>query len=129
MDVSKHSVRNLVAVIDDNDGILDALQLMLEIQGWSVRTYRTGEDFLSDLNDQAPMCLILDPHLPGMSGDELVRLIATSSHNIPIIGLTARPNSAISRAMGARGVVVMLTKPVSGDELLKHIGSILVEHC
>ena len=110
----------IVAVIEDDLSVLDALGLLIEHQGWEVRTYSTGADFLRDLkaNDRID-CVILDSHLGGPDGDEVARRLIGSK--IPIIGLTARPESHVTRRLEMLNPVVMLTKPTQPDELIDWI--------
>ena len=108
-----------VAVVDDDEAILDAMQLVLEDQRWDIRTYSTGEAFLADLCDLNPVCVVLDPHLPGVSGAEVARSVASAG--IPIIGLTAHPGSVLASQVVDSGAWAMLTKPVTCDQLVECI--------
>jgi FixJ family two-component response regulator len=110
-----------IAIVDDDEDILDAIQLVLEDQGWGVQTYATGEDFLADLRSHKPDCLILDPHLLGLSGGEVARSVANGNDRIPIIGLTARPVSPLAIEVMNAGAGAMLTKPVTAETLIEHI--------
>ncbi len=108
-----------IAMVEDDEAILDSVRLMLEFEGWDVWVYQTGEAFLEDARAAQADCIILDPHLPGMNGAEVAR--STASWSIPLIGLTARPSSPITLEMNKIGVHVMLTKPVAIKDLVSHI--------
>lgn len=118
-----------IAVVDDDVRILDAIAMVLEAEGWTVQTYTTGEAFLIDYpRMDGPRCLILDPHLPGMNGAEIVNTILCDDSrtdfpiaNLPIIALTARPSSAIALQIVAAGAHALLTKPIGAGELIDHI--------
>lgn len=110
-----------VAIVDQDAAILDATQLVMQEEGWHVCTYATGEAFLADLDRHSPDCVILDPHLPNMNGVEVVRSVASGNDHIPVIGLTARPESPMIAECMEAGARVMLTKPVTFEELLDHI--------
>ncbi|MEL7449613.1 MAG: response regulator [Pseudomonadota bacterium] len=113
-----------IAVIDDDVAILDSIQLLLELQGWQVRTYDTGEEFVEGLVDgDLPDCAILDPNLPGISGADVARAIAC--HSIPIIGLTARPTCPAAKEMLQEGARAILTKPVTEGGLLFQLRAVL----
>ena len=109
-----------VAVVEDDDSILDAIRLVLEARGWDIRTYSTGEAFLAEVNSYKPDCVILDPHLPLMNGAEVMRRLKDSTQ-IPFIGLTARPTSSITTEVADLGAHPILTKPATADELVIHI--------
>jgi FixJ family two-component response regulator len=111
----------IIAIVEDDEAILDAVQILLEGEGWQVRTYSSGGAFLQDLDDRQPDCVILDPHMPGLSGADVARSMAREHADIPIIGLTARPNSWVTEAMLHAGARVILRKPVTFESLLEHI--------
>lgn len=113
-----------IAVIDDDVAILDSIQLLLEFQGWQVRTYATGEAFIADIGKHAaPNCAILDPNLPGISGADVARDIA--GRQVPIIGLTARPTCLAAREMLRAGARAILTKPVTEADLLDKVRDVV----
>lgn len=110
-----------IAIVDSDEAILDAVQFVLENEGWQVWTYATGEDFLADVPHHEPDCIILDPHLPKMNGADVARSVSIGNGRIPIIGLTARPTSPATTEVMQAGAREMLTKPVTFEELVDHI--------
>ena len=110
-----------IAVVDDDESILDALEMALEGEGWSVKTYTGGKDFLADLAKGKPDCLILDPHLDGLSGADVAHAVVNRDIRLPIIVLTARPDSPVTAKIIQIGATAMLTKPVKVEELFNHI--------
>ncbi len=110
----------VVAVVDDDASILDAMTFLIESEGWNARVYASGEAFLDDYQQDGEIdCLILDPHLDGISGADVTQALVNS--HIPIIGLTARPESPITQSIKKLGVKTMLTKPVQADDLVATI--------
>jgi two-component system OmpR family response regulator len=107
-----------IAVVDDDASVLDAVRLVLEKEGWSARTYSSGETFLASLDNSPPDCLILDPHLPGLGGAEVARRVSTNGYAIPIIALTAWPGTPETEEILDSGVHAMLTKPVKAEALV-----------
>lgn len=115
-----------IAIIEDDAPVRDAVRLVLELEGWAVRAYERGETFLSDLAQNQPDCIILDAHLPGISGAEVARAVAKEAL-IPILCLTAQPDSAIAREIQRLGARVVLTKPVGAATLIGHVRDALSE--
>ncbi len=111
-----------VAIVEDDESILDAVRILLETHGWRVRVYASGEPFVADLGEHTPDCLILDPHLPGMNGADVVRALKDIQIDLPVIGLTAWPDSPLALEVVSLGISVMLTKPVRSEELIEEIG-------
>lgn len=114
-----------IAVVDDDRDILDAVKLLLEGEDWKVLTYADGEAFLGDLQGHSVDCVLLDPHLPGLSGADIAQSKRFRSKHIPFIGFTACPGSRIALAVQHAGARVMLTKPVAADELILRIRQVV----
>ncbi len=114
----------VVAVVEDDLSILDAVTLVLEDRGWRARPYATGEAFLTDYGQGAKCdCLLLDPHLPGISGVEVAHAMAGSG--VPILVVTARPDSPLTRTLVHDGASAVIVKPVSAGELVERIEQLL----
>jgi FixJ family two-component response regulator len=81
-----------ICVVDDDASIREALKSLMRSAGYQVETFGSAEEFLvsGDLKDTA--CLILDVHLPGMSGFELQNRLNSERLAIPVIFLTAQPS-------------------------------------
>lgn len=110
-----------IAIVDDDETVLDAIQLVLEEEGWHVHTYLRGEDFLADLGNHEVDCVILDPHLPGITGAHVARSLMNASSHVPIVGLTARPSSPLTIEVINAGARVMLTKPIAAEDLVEQV--------
>ncbi len=110
-----------VAIVDDDEAVLDSFRLMLEVMGASVRTYLSGPAMLADRN--WGHCLILDQNMPGMTGLELARQLRADNHAIPILLVTAAPRPHIVREALAIGIERVLEKPPTEEEILSFVHS------
>ncbi len=110
-----------IAIIDDDEAILDSARLVLEAEDWLARLYTQGDQFVADLSSAPPDCLVLDPHLPDMSGLEVAEHVAHTRLQIPIIVWTAQPHSPQVADILRADVHVVLTKPVAAEPLIKEI--------
>lgn len=113
--------KGTVIVVEDNLQILDAVSLVLECHGWRVLTFDNGEEFLEGLSLLEPDCILLDPHLPGINGAEVVRRITRpdSLKPLSIIILTAHPGSDEIALLQQQGISQVLLKPVTEAALLE----------
>ena len=125
MDASPNATEAIIAIVNDDEAILDALQLLLVVSGWEARTYKTGEAFVDDLSEYKPGCLIIDSHLQGLSGADVARTLSTRYSDIPIIGTTARPGSRLANDLVSASADVMLTKPVSAEHILSKVQAVM----
>jgi len=110
-----------VIVVDDDDAVRDSLKTLLELQSFTVATFETCQEFLSaDVADGAT-CLVLDIHLPGMSGFDLMEVMRRAKQIVPTILITARCDNAIRDRARALGVVALLEKPIEFTALMSAI--------
>lgn len=107
-----------VAVVDDDEPILDAVTLVLENQEWEVSAYTNGEAFLADLHQYQPDLLLLDSHLPGIDGVEVVEYLDEEVVTLPVIVLTAHPKSLETNKLLDKVNSQILVKPVTESELV-----------
>lgn len=114
------SVTKSVFVVDDDDAVRDSLKTLLELQSLAVSTFETCQDFLSSDFAKAA-CLVLDIHLPGMSGLELMDVLKRDKRSLPTILITARCDAAIRDRARALGAVALLEKPIDFKRLMTAI--------
>jgi two-component system, LuxR family, response regulator FixJ len=113
----KHSV---VAVVDDDGAVRDSLQFLLEVMGHTVAAFASAADFLkSDL--QRVACLILDHHMPGMTGLELVERLRATGVVLPVLLITGAPSAAITARATSLSVDRVLEKPPTDTDLLDFV--------
>ena len=109
-----------VAVIDDDPGVVDSLKFLLEVAGHTVRTYASAVAFLQD-HEARPACLILDQHMPQMTGLELAAKLRSDGGRIPILLFSAQLSPAIMAKASQLGIEKVLGKPPAEDELLDFV--------
>ncbi len=113
---------NVVAVIDDDLAVLDALKFLLEIAGHKVVTYSSAAAFLKDRTAR-PACLILDQHMPHMTGLELAAHLRDEGVDIPVLLFTAQPSPAVTARAAQLGIERVLSKPPDEDDLLSFVNA------
>jgi FixJ family two-component response regulator len=115
----------LIAVVDDDEAIREALQSLLRSVGLRAEMFASAEDFWHAGQLQNTACLIVDVRMPRMSGLELQRQLAAAHCSIPLIFITAHGN-AETRARALRaGAVAFLDKPFSDEVLLRAVHAAL----
>jgi FixJ family two-component response regulator len=110
-----------VFVIDDDGGMRQAIQDLVESVGLRAEAYTTGEEFLKRPRTADPSCLVLDVRLPQMSGLDFQRRLAVLGVRIPIIFVTAHGDIPMSVKALKSGAVEFLTKPFRDQDLLDAI--------
>jgi len=115
---NSESVTAVVAVIDDDQGIREALDGMLRSVGLQVECFASAQEFLAKDDRDKFGCIVLDVHLPGRNGLDFLDDLASLHVTTPVIVISGFADVPMSvRAMKA-GAIEFLTKPVRAMDLL-----------
>ena len=115
----------MICIVDDDPSVRSATTDLLDSLGYSAAAFDSAESFLNSKHANATSCLILDCHLPGLSGLGLQDRLRIDGSPVAIIFITAFPNgNDQKRALGA-GAVAYLTKPYSEADLITSIQAAL----
>ena len=108
----------LISIVDDDEGIRQALKSLIDSVGFRAEMFDSGERFLNSPYLSQTDCLIADVRMPGMSGLELQDRLSAAGRSIPIVFISAHDDNE-ARARGLRaGAIDFLQKPFSEDSLL-----------
>jgi FixJ family two-component response regulator len=108
----------IVHVVDDDEAVRDSMRALLESYGVEVRDYASAGEFLLEMTAQPKGCVLLDLHMPGMSGLELLDLLRAAGSRLPIIAVTGRSDAFLKERVVRAGALTLLDKPISDDTLL-----------
>ena len=112
----------LLAVVDDDADVRIALMRLVSSAGFAVETFASGTEFLRSVQNHEPDCVLLDLHMPEMSGFDVQCALAESHPAVPVVVMTGHDTSE-SRARAAQlGAKVYLRKPINDAALLVAIG-------
>jgi FixJ family two-component response regulator len=109
-----------VAVVDDDPAVLDSLKFLLEVAGHAVVVYASAVRFLADRTAR-PSCLIVDQHMPDMTGLELAARLRDDGADIPVMLITGSSSPAIVARAAQLGIERVLEKPPTERELLRFV--------
>jgi FixJ family two-component response regulator len=109
-----------IAVVDDDPAVCNSLKFALELEGFAVRTYRSGAELLvaglfGDCN-----CFIIDQRMPGMSGMDLISELRKREVSAPAILIISHVNKVLS-ARAAEALVPIVEKPFLNNALVEKI--------
>lgn len=110
-----------VFVVDDDESVCASLKLLLESTGYRAVTFKSAEDLLDSGFGESPCCLILDIHLPGMSGFNLQEHLVKSQTRIPVIFITGHDRHRMEDEAMRLGAIAYLRKPFDDHCLLNAI--------
>ncbi len=110
--------RQTVWIIDDDASVCRALRRLIRSVGLDVETFATAEEFLQCPAQPAPDCLVLDVHLPGLSGLELQERLKADGRDIPVVFISAYAEECVREQALRAGAVAFLPKPLDEQALL-----------
>jgi CheY-like chemotaxis protein len=108
-----------ILLVDDQADAIDALAMLLEMDGHAVRTAYSGADALAAVENFVPDLALIDVSMPDMSGMQLARLLRSNPAlaDTRLIALTGFAGEADRQAAREAGFDAHVTKPVSADQL------------
>jgi two-component system response regulator ChvI len=114
-----------IALVDDDKNILTSVSMLLEQEGYTVRTFADGASALTGLTGALPDLAILDIKMPRMDGLELLRRLKQGNSELPVIFLTSK-DEEIDELMGLNaGADDYIRKPFSQRLLLERVRAVL----
>jgi FixJ family two-component response regulator len=112
----------VIAVVDDDPGVLESLEDLLESAGHSVLPFASGLALLEHADFPSVDCLIADIGMPVLDGFELQRIARARRPDLPVILITGRHEIADQRRAAALGNHGFFCKPFDGQSLLAAVG-------
>jgi FixJ family two-component response regulator len=115
--------RVLVAVVDDDASVRTALGRLLRSASHDVETFSSGAEFLESVKEHQPDCVVLDLHMPQVSGFAVQSRLAELGIRLPTVVITGYDAEATRERALAGGAAAYLRKPVDGQALLDAIAA------
>jgi FixJ family two-component response regulator len=112
-----------VAVVDDDASVRRALTRLLQSADLQVRSYASAIEFLDTGLSIVPDCVILDIHLGGMSGLEMLSQLRESGNDLTVLIITAHDDAQAREAAARAGCVAYLCKPLEAKALLEEVAT------
>lgn len=118
----------LVRIVDDDEGIRNSMAFLLDGEGWEVKTYRDGSQFLANGDFIRPGCIIMDVRMPNMSGLGLQTHLNEMGVDLPVIFLSGHGDIDMAVHTMKAGAVEFLQKPVREERLFRVVNDVITEY-
>jgi FixJ family two-component response regulator len=116
-------------LVDDDEAIRSSLESLFEVRGQILRTFESAEAFLASMPCQRPACLLLDEHLPGMSGQKLLSRLQERGLDVPVVLISAFADRSLAVSALRTGALTVLGKPIDAVELFEAIDEAAAMEC
>jgi two-component system response regulator FixJ len=118
----------VVHLIDDDEGVRQAVAFLLTTSGFAVRTYESAVAFLGAIASVQPGCIVTDVRMPGMDGLALQRALKERGVGLPVIVVTGHADVPLAVEAMKSGAVDFIEKPFNDDTLLSAIKVAIGRH-
>jgi len=116
-----------IAVVDDDASVRKALARLLTASSFDTKTYGSAREFMDKFMNlgiaKPPQCLVLDLHMPELSGLDLQHQLRRAGINIPTIIVTAHSEAGMRERCQSAGASAFLLKPLSHSSLVGAINA------
>lgn len=111
-------------LVDDDPAVRQSLQFSLELEGFDVDMFDSGEAVAAKDDLADPACLVLDYRLPGIDGLALLKALRERGVACPCVVITTNPNRAVRARVSDAGAV-LIEKPLLCDSLTAAIRALI----
>jgi FixJ family two-component response regulator len=111
----------VAAVVDDEPEMRKAIRRLLATRGIRVEEYERGDEFIAALGSRPLNCVLLDLHMPGVNGFQVLESLAIRRNRVPVIVITAHDEPGTAERVLALGACAYLKKPVERNDLFAAI--------
>ena len=119
------NTRPIVAIVDDDDAVGNAIEVLMRSVGLIAKAFSSGEEFLRSRELSRTGCLVVDFDMPKMNGLDLHNNLSRLGKEIPAVLITAYPSDDIRARAIQAGVICYLPKPFDESDLLNCIQTAL----
>ena len=114
----------LVGVVDDDPAVRNSLKFSLEIEGFAVGIYANASELLQERDLGRFRCFVVDQHMPGTSGLDLIATLHARQIPVPVILITSHPPRTLTERAERAGVPI-IEKPLLGNALSDKIREVI----
>ncbi len=110
-----------IYIVDDDPAVRDALSVLFNMEGYVVETFTDGDEFVQSASKTHPACVLLDVHMPGRSGLEILRALNAENYPAPIFIISGQGDIPMAVEAIRNGAFDFIEKPFSADAVLARV--------
>lgn len=113
--------RGEIFLVDDDPSVRDALLVIFTLEGYHVTSFVDGGAFLAAARLRTPACILLDVHLPGMSGLEILKTLNAQHYAAPIFIISGQADIPMAVEAIKQGALDVIEKPFNADAVVARV--------
>lgn len=115
------STSNLIYIVDDDPAVRDALSIIFDMEEFSVESFDNGDAFLAAAGQSEPACVILDVHMPGRSGIDILKSLNADEYPAPIFIISGQGDIPMAVNAIKQGAFDFIEKPFDADTVVQRV--------
>ena len=112
---------NEIFIVDDDPAVRDALSVVFTLEGFHVSGFAEGNSFLAAARARAPACIILDVHMPGRSGLDILKELNAQHYGAPIFIISGQGDIPMAVDAVKNGALDFIEKPFDADTVVARV--------
>jgi two-component system, LuxR family, response regulator FixJ len=116
-----HFSKEEIFIVDDDAAVRDSLSMVFSLQGYDVVGLSDGASLLSAARQRTPACIILDVHMPGRSGLDILKELNADAYGAPILIISGQGDIAMAVDAIKNGALDFIEKPFDGQGVLRRV--------
>src|ERR1700748_3762530 len=119
--VDKTASRGEIFVVDDDAAVRDTLSMVLSTAGYQVICFADGAALLAVARSRTPAAILLDVHIPGKSGLDILKELHGEDYPAPIFMISGHGDIAMAVSAIKNGALDFIEKPFRGSEIVARL--------
>ncbi|WP_075214955.1 response regulator transcription factor [Mongoliimonas terrestris] len=110
-----------IYIVDDDASIRDALTVVFDLEGFQARSFENGDDFLEAVRGEKPACVLLDVHMPGRSGLDVLKALDVGTFPAPVFVISGQGDIPMAVSAIKLGAIDFIEKPFDADTVVTRV--------
>jgi two-component system response regulator FixJ len=110
-----------IHIVDDDAAVRDALGVVLTLEGYSVSGFADGHSFLAAARNEPPACIILDVHMPGRSGLDILKELNAKNYPSPVFIISGQGDIPMAVEAIKNGAFDFIEKPFDAETVVNRV--------
>lgn len=113
--------KRTIYIVDDDPSVRDALEVVFDLEGFDARGFSSGDDFLDAVGSVTPGCVLLDVHMPGRSGLDVLKALDMNTFPAPVFIISGQGDIPMAVSAIKLGAVDFIEKPFDADTVVQRV--------